>query len=141
MKPVPNFPEELKFPVSLDKFLRYTAGGKSKGERLKKFRAFISWELQFQAYMVKGRQQGKKLADMPKPSLAEVGEIVASHREKGFEDQGEFWGIVSNFKAWLAAQPAIRARKAANERWSQKAGSEKSGSNKKVLGTSKSGTN
>jgi hypothetical protein len=68
MKTAPKIPEILKFPVSLDLFLRYTAGGKYKGDRLKKHRKFMAENVQFHRYMIEGRQQGKRLsASAPLP--------------------------------------------------------------------------
>jgi hypothetical protein len=115
---LPKIPSDLKFPVSLDLFLRYTAGGKYKADRLKKYRACIAEHEQFHRYMMEGRQKGKKLADSPKPDLVEVSEIIKRHREQGF-DKSQFWQCAASFQGWLAAQPAIRASHAAKKRWSQ----------------------
>jgi hypothetical protein len=104
--------------VSLDLFLRYTVGGKYKADRLKKYRAFIAEHEQFHRYMMEGRQKGKKLADSPKPDLAEVSEIIKRHREEKF-NSWQFWQCAASFQGWLAAQPAIRASHAAKKRWSQ----------------------
>jgi len=118
MKPLPKFPSGIKVPVSLDTFLRVTAGGKYKSDRLRKYRAFLAENQQFCHYMVEGRMKGKKLSDSPKPNLAEVSEIIARHREQKF-DTIQFAQMFNLFQEWLRAQPAIRARHAAKKRWSQ----------------------
>src|SRR5258706_216982 len=118
MKTALKIPEALKFPVSLDLFLRYTAGGKYKDGRLKKYRAFLAEGMQIHQWMLNGRLQGKSLAETPKPSLAQVGEAVAEHRATGF-DEWQFRQSAAAFQNWLAAQPAILARHAAKTRWSR----------------------
>src|SRR5947199_2889129 len=90
MKNAPKIPEALKFPVPLDLFLRCTAGGKYKGDRLKKYRKFLTENMQFHSFMLEGRLQGKKLPEMPKPSLVQVSEVVAKHRAEGFRNAFEF---------------------------------------------------
>ena len=118
MKTAPKIPQALRFPVSLDLFVRYTAGGKYKDDRLKKYRKFLADNMQFHRLMLEGRLQGKQASEMPKPSLVQVGEVVAKHRAEGFRNETEFWLSANAFMAWLAAQPAIRARHAAKTRWS-----------------------
>jgi hypothetical protein len=122
MKNAPKIPEALRLPVSLDLFLRYTAGGKYKDDRLKKYRMFLAENMQFHRFMLEGRLQGKRLAEMPKPPLVQVGEVVAKHRDEGFRNETEFWFSANSFMAWLAAQQATRARHAANTRWSHSGG-------------------
>jgi hypothetical protein len=118
MKNAPAIPEQINFPVSLDLFLRYTAGGKYKADRLRKYRACLADNEQFHRFMLEGRQQGKELSEIPKPSLIEISETVARHRVEKFSEF-QFWICASVFKGWLTAQPSIRAKHAAKTRWSK----------------------
>jgi hypothetical protein len=119
MKNIPQISDTLKFPISLDLFLRYTAGGKYKADRLKKYRACLAENEQFHRFMLEGRQQGKQLTEIPKPSLIEIGDIVAKHRAEEFSEF-QFWLCANSFTGWLAAQPSIRAKHAAKIRWSKR---------------------
>jgi hypothetical protein len=119
MKPFPKIPEDLKFPVSLNTFLRYAAGGKYKDDREAKYTGFLADGEQFHRFMIEGRAQGKQSAkEMPKPTRLEAREILNHHRAKAFTEF-EFWNQLNAFRTWLSVQRSENARHAAKTKWSQ----------------------
>src|SRR5262245_29211069 len=99
-----------KFPVRLDEFCRLVIGGKSRGERLRLFRAYVRDNL-------KATRMIERKPELSEDELIDAVEKIVVREQT--EGMAEFWftALRQQFCEWRKNRRKEKALKAASARW------------------------